>query len=155
MVPLYLSLYWLYMSPIPKYFVGLKPATVDPDADWMRHSETLPAEHFNPHAKKLRYIPAIPMEFIQQSLIAGDALALLLVALAEMRMCGASEIALGPAMWAKIGNPSKRVRARLLRQIAWLPENLCVLFARKGRPHLLKTGPGWPCGIKERPRPTA
>lgn len=114
----------------------------------MRQAETLPAASFNPRAKKSRYIPAIPMEFIRLTLVAGDALALLLVALAEMRMRGTSEIAIGPAIWEQVGNPSKRVRARLLRQIACLPESLCMLVARNGRSHLLKAGPGWPRSIK-------
>ena len=84
------------------------------------------------------------MEFIRQTLGVGDALALLLVALAEMRMRGVNEIAIGPALWAEVGSPSKRVRARLLKQIACLPQSLCALVARNGRPHLLKAGSGWP-----------
>lgn len=114
----------------------------------MRQAETVPAVRFNSRAKKNRYIPAIPMEFIRQTLVAGDALPLLLVALAEMRMRGTSEIAIGSALWAEVGDPSKRVRARLLRQIACLPENLCTVVARNGRPHLLKAGPNWPRAIK-------
>ncbi len=89
------------------------------------------------------------MEFVRQTLVIGDALPLLLVALTEMRMRGTNEIAIGPAMWAEVGNPSKRVRARLLRQIAYLPENLCEVVARNGRPHLLKAGSGWPRSIKD------
>lgn len=114
----------------------------------MRQAETVPAFRFNSRAKKNRYIPAIPMEFIRQTLVAGDALPLLLVALAEMRMRGTSEIAIGSALWAEVGAPSKRVRARLLRQIACLPENLCTVVARNGRPHLLRAGPGWPGSVK-------
>jgi len=136
------------VSPVPEHLVGSKPATIDPDADWMRQAETVPAVRFNSRAKKNRYIPAIPMEFIRQTLVAGDALPLLLVALAEMRMRGTSEIAIGSALWAEVGDPSKRVRARLLRQIACLPENLCTVVARNGRPHLLKAGPNWPRAIK-------
>ena len=136
------------MSTVPEHIVGLKAAGVDPDADWMRQAEIMPAASFSPRAKTNRYIPAIPLEFIRQTLVAGDALPLLLVALAEMRMRGAGEIAIGPALWAAIGNPTKRVRARLLRQVACLPEDLCTVVARKGRPHLLKTGPGWPRRIK-------
>jgi len=147
-VPPSLSLYWLSVSPVPEHLVGSKPATIDPDADWMRQAETVPAAHFNSRPKKNRYIPAIPMEFIRQTLVAGDALPLLLVALAQMRMRGASEIAIGPALWAEVGNPSKRVRARLLRQITCLPETLCTVVALNGRPHLLKAGPGWPLSIK-------
>jgi hypothetical protein len=132
------------MSPIPEYLTKAQAASIDPDADWMRQAEIIPAARFTPRARKNRYVPAIPMEFIRQTLIAGDALALLLVALAEMRMRGHSEIAIGPALWAEVGNPSKRVRARLLRLIAGLPESLCTVTARNGRPHLLKTGHEWP-----------
>ncbi len=110
----------------------------------MRQAETVPAARFNHRAKKNRYIPAIPMEFIRQTLVAGDALPLLLVALAEMRMRGTSEIALGSTLWAEVGSPSKRVRARLLRQVATLPACLCAVTARKGRPHLLIAGANWP-----------
>lgn len=148
-VPPSLFLYWLSVSPVPEHLVGSNPATIDPDADWMRQAETVPAARFNPRAKKNRYIPAIPMEFIRQTLVAEDALPLLLVALAEMRMRGASEIAIGPSLWADVGNPSKRVRARLLRQVACLPESLCTVVARNGRPHLLKAGPGWPGSFKQ------
>ncbi len=143
-----LFLYWLFVSPVPEHLVGSKLAIIDPDADWMRQAETVPAVRFNPRAKKNRYIPAIPMEFIRQTLVVGDALPLLLVALAEMRMRGASEIAIGPSLWAEVGNPSKRVRARLLRQIACLQENLCKVVARKGRPHMLRAGPSWPRSLK-------
>ena len=136
------------MSPVPEYLVGSKQLIVDPDADWMRQAETLPAASFNPRTRKNRYIPAIPMEFIRLTLVAGDALALLLLALAEMRMRGVSEIAIGPALWAEVGDPGKRVRARLLRQIARLPETLCTLVPRNGRPYLLKTGPWWPHSLK-------
>jgi hypothetical protein len=123
-------------------------AGIDADADWMQQAETIPAARFNPRARKNRYVPAIPMDFIRQTLIAGDALALLLVALAEMRMRGISAIAIGPALWVEVGNPSKRVRARLLKQIASLPESLCTVIARKGRPHLLKAGKDWPQSLR-------
>lgn len=137
-------MYWLSVAPVPEYLAKAPAVSNDSDADWMRQAEAIPAARFNPRARKNRYVPAIPMEFIRQTLIAGDALALLLVALAEMRMRGISEIAIGPALWAEVGNPSKRVRARLLRQIACLPEGLCMVIARRGRPHLLKAGVGWP-----------
>jgi len=120
-----LFLYWLSVSPVPEHLVGPKSTTIDPDADWMRQAETVPAARFNPRAKKNRYIQAVPMEFIRHALVAGDVLLVLLPTMAEMRMRGASEIAVGPAMWAEVGNPSKGVRARLLGQIACLPENLC------------------------------
>jgi len=71
------------------------------------------------------------MEFIRQTLIARDALGLLLVVLAEMRMLDTSEIAIDPAMLTEVGNPSKRMSARLLRPIGELPEGLCTLLARK------------------------
>jgi hypothetical protein len=132
------------VAPVPEYLANPQAASIDPDADWMRQAETIPASRFNLRARKNRYVPAIPMEFIRQTLIAGDALALLLVALAEMRMRGASEIAIGPKLWAEVGSPSKRVRARLLRQITTLPTSLCTVTARKGRPHLLIAGVKWP-----------
>lgn len=110
----------------------------------MRQAEIIPAARFNPRTKKNRYIPAIPLEFIQQALGAGDALALLLVALMEMRICGGNEIAIGQGLWAQVGSPGKRVRARWLRQIAALPSDLCTVTSRKGRSHLLMVGPSWP-----------
>jgi hypothetical protein len=134
--------------PLPSHLNTSRAKSIDPDADWMMAAEKIPAAHFNPRPKTNHYIPAIPMEFIRQTLVAGDALGLLLVALAEMRMRGAIEITIGPVLWAEVGNPSKRVRARLLRQIAHLPESLCKVVARDGRPHLLKVGPGWPGAIK-------
>jgi len=118
--------------------------STDPDADWVQEAEKIPAASFNRRPKRYRFIPAVPMEFIRETLVAGDALALLLVALAEMRMRGNNEIGIGPALWAQVGNPSKRVRARLLRQIACLPDTLCTVVARNGRPHLLVVGPDWP-----------
>jgi hypothetical protein len=141
-------LYCLSVVPVPEYLAKAQVAGIDPDADWMQQAENIPAARFSPRARNNRYVPAIPMEFIRQTLIAGDALALLLIALAEMRMRGTSEISIGPALWAEVGNPSKRVRARLLRQIAGLPGRLCTVVARKGRPHLLKAGPDWPHSIK-------
>jgi hypothetical protein len=132
------------VAPVPEYLAKAQAASNDPDADWMRQAETIPASNFSPRARKNRYVPAIPMEFIRQTLVAGDALPLLLVALAEMRMRGTSEIAIGPMLWAEVGNPSKRVRARLLRQVATLSTSLCAVIARKGRPHLLIAGAKWP-----------
>ena len=132
------------MPPVPDYLAKAQAASIDPDADWMRQAETIPAARFSPRARKNRYVPAIPMEVIRQTLIAGDALALLLVTLAEMRMRGTSEISIGPSLWAEVGNPSKRVRTRLLRQIVALPASLCTVIARNGRPHLLVVGPAWP-----------
>ena len=148
-VPPSLSLYCLSVAPVPEYLANVQAAGIDPDADWMQQAETIPAARFSPRARKNRYVPAIPMEFIRQTLIAGDALALLLVALAEMRMRGTREIAIGPALWAEVGSPSKRVRARLLRQIAGLPESLCTVAARKGRPHLLTAGKEWPQSTRQ------
>ena len=132
------------MSSVPVYLRSTQPESIDPDEDWVQQAELSPASHFNPSSKENRYVPAIPMEFIRQTLRVGDALPLLLVALARMRMRATSEISIGPTLWADVGNPSKRVRARLLRQLADLPQSLCIVVARPGRPHLLKAGPDWP-----------
>lgn len=91
-----------------------------------------------------RFIPAFPLTFLQQLLPAGDALPILLIAMTEMRMKDMSEVALGPGLWASIGNPSRRIRSRLLQQIMKLPSTVCTLEARAGRPHLLRTGSDWP-----------
>ena len=91
-----------------------------------------------------RFIPAFPLTFLQQILPAGDALPILLLAMTEMRMKDLREVALGPALWANMGNPSRRIRSRLLQQIMKLPSCVCTLEARAGRPHLLHTGSDWP-----------
>ena len=112
--------------------------------DWMGLAEAIPAQSFLPRKRRAPYIPAIPRSFLRTAAPAGDSLELLLVALAEMRKRGVNEIAIGPSLWHLVGNPSKRVRTRLLRQIGRLPPTLCSLVRRKGRPHLLVTGPEWP-----------
>jgi hypothetical protein len=94
------------VAPVPEYLTKAQAAGIDPDADWMQQAETIPAARFSPRARKNRYVPAIPMEFIRQTLVAGDALALLPVALAVMRMHGTSEIAIGPALLAEVGTPA-------------------------------------------------
>jgi hypothetical protein len=118
--------------------------SADPSADWMEGAIHIPANSFVLGRGKPRYIPAIPLDFIQKTLQVGDALAVLLIAVMETRTKGVDEIALGPSVWAKVGNPSKRVRSRLLRQISQLPEEVCVIVSRRGRPHLLTAGPAWP-----------
>lgn len=132
----------------PDQFAAPSPRQLDPDADWMQVAEKLPAASFQARKKRDPYIPAIPRKFLRLARPAGDALELLLVALAEMRMRGTREIALGPTLWARVGDPSKRVRARLLRQIAELPESLCKLTPRNGRPHLLTAGSDWPKAVR-------
>lgn len=127
---------------------GAGSGDVDPDADWMASVVYTPAATLTGRQVKSRYIPAVPVAFIQGALPSGDALPVLLIALMEMRMRGTGEIAIGPAVWSKVGDPSKRVRSRLLRQISGLPADLCRLVARKGRPHLLIAGPGWPAPIR-------
>jgi hypothetical protein len=84
------------------------------------------------------------MTFLDAIAPAGDAIRVLLVTMAEIRKRDTEEISLGPSIWAKVGKPSARVRSRLLSQIAALPEKLCTLTPRKGKPHLLKIGPDWP-----------
>jgi hypothetical protein len=124
-------------------------SAIDPFADWMASATLIPATSFAPRRGKPRFIPAIPIEFIQKTLQAGDALAVLLVAVMETRMRGVDEVALGRSVWSKVGSPSKRVRSRLLRQISRLPVEVCVLVSRQGRPHLLQTGPAWPKAAKK------
>jgi hypothetical protein len=138
----------------PDQFAASTPGRLDPDADWMQVAEKLPAASCHARKKQDPYIPAIPRKFLRLARPAGDALELLLVALAEMRMRGTRELAIGPTLWAQVGNPSKRVRARLLRQIMALPESLCTITPRNGRPHLLTAGLEWPQNsIKSRTLP--
>ncbi|MBU2737694.1 hypothetical protein [Acidithiobacillus concretivorus] len=113
----------------------------DPDLDLLSSAVKLAVPSIR---QREYYIPAIPLRFLREAATAGDALPVLLVALAMMRMKDLNEIALGPALWSMIDNPGPRVRARLLKQIAALPEELCTLEPRRGRPHLLRTGPDWP-----------
>lgn len=132
------------MSPVPTYFrAGLLHGS-DPDASLMASAQVIPASNFRSPAKVRRFIPALPLSFIQETLVVGNALPLVLVLLMEMRIRGAVEVAVGPAIWAAVGNPSKRIRARLLRQVSQLPVDICTLTPRNGRPHLLSVGPRWP-----------
>ena len=132
------------MSPLPTYLrAGLLHGS-DPDASLMASAQVIPASNFRSPAKVRRFIPAVPLSFIQETLVVGDALPLVLVLLMEMRIRGTVELAIGPAIWAAVGNPSKRIRARLLRQVSQLPPDICTLTPRDGRPHLLRTGPKWP-----------
>lgn len=100
-----------------------------------------------PTMKRERYIPAFPLSFLQHAAPAGDALPILLIAFATMRIKNEKEISLGPSVWSMIGNPGPRVRSRLLRQISGLPVSLCIIESRVGRPHLLRAGPDWPVKI--------
>ena len=121
--------------------------SIDPDKDWMQVAERLSATPRTTTGGTLKYIPAIPLPFLRSVSISGDALPVLLIALAEMRMRNSSEIALGSRIWIQAGISSKRVRARLLKQIQALPNSICVLSNRPGRPHLLKVGPDWPVAV--------
>lgn len=140
-----LSIYQIFAmtSFDPRRFTLNQNGNGDQDADWMRVAQKLPRENIHKMRQTL-YIPAIPRSFLRTAARAGDSLELLLVALSEMRMRAISEISIGPSIWHQVGSPSKRVRTRLLRQIAGLPSNLCALVPRVGRPHLLVTGPDWP-----------
>ena len=132
------------MSPVPNHLDCAQANTADPDSDWMAKASLIPATNFKRQSKLPRFIPAIPLDFLGAALVVGDALPLLLVALMEMRIRNASEIAIGPTIWAQVGNPNKRVRSRLLRQLSKLPTKLCTITARCGRPHLLRVGADWP-----------
>jgi hypothetical protein len=114
----------------------------DPDADVM--ATALRLDIARSASVRTHYIPAIPLQFLQLIAPAGDAVAALLIALAEMRKRNVAELPLGSLVWKQVGNPSRRTRARLLRQIANLPEAVCHLIKRKGRPHLLVAGTQWP-----------
>lgn len=131
----------------PRVFAVARAALSDPDVALMQIAERLPAVVRSANAPT-PYIPAIPRAFLRTVAAVGDALELLLVALAEMRKRAIDEIAIGPALWRQVGNPSKRVRTRLLRQLGKVPATLCMLTARRGRPHLLVTGPDWPRSTK-------
>jgi hypothetical protein len=116
----------------------------DPDADWMLVAEKIASASNKNQKAGERFIPAIPQAFLISIASAGDAIILLLISLAEMRIRRTREISLGPQIWMMAGNPSKRVRCRLLRQISRVPASVCTLNARPGRPYLLKAGPDWP-----------
>lgn len=138
------------MSVSANHRSSLEKPHSDPDSDWMQEAEALPAALFSTRLRRSRFIPAFPLGFLQQAQVVGDALSLLLVALAEMRMRRAGEVALGPRLWGQVGNPTKRVRTRLLRQLGRLPPNVGTVIARQGRPHLLKAGIDWPRAIQPR-----
>lgn len=133
---------------MPPYPYRPTPRGADPDADWLREATLIPASRFSAKPHRCRFIPSFPLEFLKRALPAGDAFPVLLIALAEMRMRGVLELSLGPVVWATLDCPSRRVRARLLRQIAALPEELCTLVKRTGRPYLLKAGPAWPRAVR-------
>ena len=143
-VPIYICIFKVNMSPVPTYLRAGLFHGADPDVSLMASAEVIPAANFRSPAKVHRFIPAVPLSFIQETLVVGDALPLVLVLLMEMRIRGAAEVAVGPAIWAAVGNPSKRIRARLLRQVSQLPPDICTLTPRNGRPHLLRVGPRWP-----------
>ena len=128
----------------PSLFVTPIPVPSEIDDDWMKVAEKIPAASFRTGKRTTPFIPAIPLSFLQAILPVNDSVPLILVCLAEMRMRRVTEIGIGPAIWLKAGNPNKRVRSRLLRQIGQLPPSLCKIIPRKGRPHLLVAGPDWP-----------
>lgn len=101
------------MSPVPTYIRAGLPKGSDPEASLMASVEIIPAASFRSPTKARRFIPAVPLGFIQEALVVRDALPLVLVLLMEMRIRGAVELPIGPAIWAAAGNPSKRIRARL------------------------------------------
>ncbi|MCF8210130.1 MAG: hypothetical protein K9K38_12110 [Rhodoferax sp.] len=121
--------------------------------DWMGMAIKVPMPSVQRRQVQAHFIPAIPHAFLSGILPAGDAVALLLFALAQMRIQGVNEIAMGQQLWSLIGNPTKRVRARLLHQIGLLPGNLCTLLIRSGRPHLLVAGPDWPRKLTQPAQP--
>ena len=116
----------------------------DPDEDWLAMAEVIPAHSFREQPKRALFIPSFTLAFLQQLLPAKDAIPILLVAMAEMRMRNIRETPLGPKLWQRVGNPSRRVRSRWLQQAQQLPPTLCILTPRKGRPHLLVQGKDWP-----------
>ena len=128
----------------PSLFAAQVPVSKECDEDWMRVAEKIPTASFHTGKRTTPFIPAIPFSFLQAIIPAGDSVPLILLCLTEMRIRGVSEIGIGPSIWFKAGNPSKRVRSRLLRQISQLPSSLCKIIPRKGRPHLLVVGSGWP-----------
>jgi hypothetical protein len=127
----------------PKMFRDTTSHPVKNEVDWMQFAIKVPTST-STRPKTPPYIPSFPLTFLDAIAPAGDAIPVLLVTMAEIRKRGIEEISLGPSIWAKAGKPSPRVRSRLLSQIAALPEKLCTLTPRKGKPHLLKIGPDWP-----------
>ena len=121
--------------------------SLDSDADWMALAEKLAPTTpiFN---KTQPFIPGFPLAFLQAILPAGDAVPVLLIALAEMRKRGVSECTLGINIFKQLNVSSRRTRSRLLNMIAKLPPNICRLQSRRGRPHLLIIGPEWPRSMR-------
>lgn len=100
-------------------------------------AETALAARFNPHAKKNRYILwPFPLNSSNKRWLPVMYFRCCLSRRQKMCACGSNEIAIGPAFWADVGNPSKRERARLLRQVATLSGCLCTVTDHKGRPNL-------------------
>lgn len=128
----------------PKIFRDTTSHPVKHDVDWMQFATKVPTSTSTNSKAKAPYIPSFPLTFLEAIAPAGDAIPALLVTMAEIRKRGIEEISLGPSIWAKAGKPSPRVRSRLLSQIAALPEKLCTLAPRKGKPHLFRIGPDWP-----------
>ena len=126
----------------PKMFRDTTSHLVKNEVDWMQFAIKVPTSTST--NLKTPYIPSFPLTFLDAIAPAGDAIPVLLVTMAEIRKRSIEEISLGPSIWAKAGKPSPRVRSRLLSQIAALPERLCTLTPRKGKPHLFKIGPAWP-----------
>lgn len=123
----------------------------DPDLDWMQQATKLPLNGIllpRP-GESLHFIPAMPLDFLVAILPAKDAIPVLLVAFAKMRMQRVSEISIGATIWKAVGDPNKRVRSRLLRQIERVPESTCSLMIRTGRPALLMAGSKWPTPLKK------
>ena len=120
-----------------------KPS-VDPDADWMAIATKVDVIEAKTKTNRSLYIPAFPIQFLQDISACGDAIGLLLIAMTEMRMRGLAEIPIGQPLWVKVGSPPRRVKSRLLAQIGKAPTDVCTLIARPGRPHLLRVGPKWP-----------
>jgi len=132
----------------PKMFRDTSSHPVKDEVDWTRFAIKVPTSTSTNFKAKAPYIPNFPVTFLDAIAPAGDAIRVLLVTMAEIRKRGVEEISLGPSIWAKAGKPSARVRSRLLSQMAALPERLCTLEPRKGKPHLLKIGPTWPRRIQ-------
>ena len=128
----------------PKMFRKTTSHSVKNDVDWMQFAIKVPTSTSTNAKAKAPYIPSFPVTFLDAIAPAGDAIRVLLVTMAEIRKRDIEEISLGPSIWAKAGKPSARVRSRLLSQISALPERLCTLTPRKGKPHLFKIGPDWP-----------
>ena len=128
----------------PKMFRDTTSHRVKDEVDWTQFAIKVSTSTSTNLKAKAPYIPRFPVTFLDAIAPAGDAIRVLLVTMAEIRKRDTEEISLGPSIWAKVGKPSARVRSRLLSQIAALPERLCTLTPRKGKPHLLKIGPDWP-----------